>query len=215
MRKTTLFATMLAFALAHTSANAENWDGGFAGIGGGYVDAEIEGTANSILALPIVAPATDRFDGNGASIGAIAGYRFELGSAVLGAEVDADWSSTKADHSTPAASNSSKIKWQGTARLTAGLSAGKVLFYTTVGAAIANMKHRANFGLGAPQFRWSESPIGWVVGGGVELSTGKIRPRLEYRHTDFGGTVSDVNASVIFRRKVRSDSIRLSLISRF
>lgn len=208
-------ALLTAASLGAGPAHADDWTGGFAGISAGHSWVK-EQSPPSAIAPPTFAPITDAvYRGTGQTIGGVAGYRVETGRLVLGGEVDVDWSDARAAVESPAASLSSRIEWQGSARLSAGVKAGRVLLFATGGLGLARTDHSANFGLGAPLFRWSRTATGWVAGGGVELDTGRIRPRLEYRHADYGATYTRATAAGEFKRNVSSDSLRLSALIAF
>lgn len=201
--------------LGAAPASAEAWSGGFAGVTAGQSWVTEKSPASSI-ALPTFAPITDAiYRGDGRTVGGLVGYRFDAGALVVGGEIDVDWSDARAAVASPAASLSSRIEWQGSARLTAGVKAGRVLLFATGGPGLARAAHSANFGLGAPLFRWSRTATGWVAGGGIELDTGRIRPRLEYRHADYRATETAIGGSAIFRRNLSSDSLRLSALIAF
>lgn len=196
-------------------ASADDWSGGFAGVTAGQSWIKEQSPAVSIT-LPTFAPVVDStYRGDGQTLGAIAGYRMEAGRLVLGGEVDADWSNARAEVSSPASSLSSRITWQGSARLTAGVRTGPVLLFATGGLGLARTEHSANFGLGAPLYRWSRTATGWVAGAGLELDAGRFHPRLEYRHADYRATETALGASALFRRNVSSDSLRLSALVAF
>jgi outer membrane immunogenic protein len=206
---------LTAVAGLTTPAAAQEWDGALAGVTAGYAWSEDQASAISILALPVGPPIVDRLSGDGATLGAMAGYRWDLGGLVAGAELDAEWSDANMSRNTPAASSATQIKWQGSIRAVVGVPAGRALIFATGGIGTGRIEHSANFGLGAPAYRWSHSPRAWVAGGGVELDLGKIRPRIEYRHTDYRRTQSDPSAPIIFFRKVSANSVRLSALVAF
>jgi opacity protein-like surface antigen len=210
-----LLLSLMPICLFAAPAAADEWQGGVAGVTAGYVWSEVESSSFSITALPFGPVINDINQGGGPSVGAIAGYRWTIGNLVAGAEIDADWTNASADRNSPAAQLTNKVRWQGSARAILGVPAGKALIFATGGIGAAKVDHTASFGLGAPLFRWSRTPTGWVAGGGVELNLGKIRPRLDYRHSDYGQTSTLLNSVVYFNRDTKSDSVRLSALLAF
>jgi hypothetical protein len=209
-------AAALALASGFAApASADDWTGGFAGISAGQSWVTERSPAVSI-APPTFAPIVDStYRGDGRTLGVVGGYRLATGPLVLGGEVDADWADARAALNSPAASLSGRIAWQGSARVTAGVKADRVLLFVTGGPGLARTRYTANFGLGAPLFRWSRTATGWVAGGGVELDAGRIHPRLEYRHADYRATETAIGGSALFRRNLSSDSLRLSALIAF
>lgn len=95
------------------------WGGAYVGGHLGYADV---GSSGNVI------------EGNGAIGGLQAGYRWDLGTAVLGAEIDTSFSDVKFDGGAGKLDNVSRLKLQ------AGYDAGRTLVYATAGAAYANAK---------------------------------------------------------------------------
>jgi outer membrane immunogenic protein len=215
MHSLALPIAMLSLGIPVAPLHAEEWEGGIAGVTVGYNWIEEDSSQFSILALPISPPVPGSNHGAGPSLGGMIGYRADLNGFVLGGEIDADWSDAKFEIGTTAGGTATQTRWQGSVRAVAGVPIGRTLIFATGGLGVARTSHSARTGVGVPEFRWSGTPTGWVAGGGVELALGSVRPRLEYRHSDYGTTETLVNSTVYFRRRVSSDSIRLSAVFAF
>lgn len=207
--------SLVPMAVTAAPVAAEDWEGGVVGVSAGYAWSEVGSTAFSITAVPAGPVINDVTQDGAPTLGGVAGYRWAIGKLIAGAEIDADWTNAALDRNSPAAATTNKVRWQGTARAIVGVPTGKALLFATGGLSAARMDHTVSFGLGAPLFRWSRTSTGWVAGGGVELDLGKIRPRLEYRHSDYGRTTTLVNSVIYFNRELSSDTIRLSALLAF
>ncbi|MFM5916664.1 MAG: outer membrane protein [Novosphingobium sp.] len=105
-------------------------------------------------------------------------------------------SSPEVPANTPAAFVwTSKYKWKGTARLRAGIVAGKTLAYVTGGVALAKAEFSESspataFGKGTPGQPWGARSAGvftgYVYGFGIEHDLGKVRMKAEFTRTSYG-----------------------------
>jgi outer membrane immunogenic protein len=118
-----------------------------------------------------------RYNFGGALAGVQAGYNWQSGMWVYGAEADISWSGisksfVSAESGSDATRFETHVRWFGTGRVRAGITSGPALFYATGGFAYADV---ANSFLSAtsPQFfNASVSGVkwGWTLGGGVEYA---------------------------------------------
>jgi outer membrane immunogenic protein len=149
----------------------------------------------------------------GALGGFQAGFNWQTGHAVLGAEVDWDAASQRSTLQinnflassvvvAPAAytmTDEQKIGWLATARVRLGAAYGYTLWYVTGGAAWAGVKTTSAFqATGSPLFAsslgagdFSQTKDGWTVGGGVEtalawMGAANWSAKLEYLYVDLG-----------------------------
>lgn len=160
----------VAVAVATPSGD---WTGGYVGAQLGYGDLGAAGTA---------------FDGDGAIGGVHAGYRFDYGQIVAGAEVSYD--AANIDLGTPGDTLDDMAKL----KLTAGYDLGNTLVYVAGGAARAsatiggaNVSDNGYFlGIGADYALTDQ----WTVGG--ELSNSHF--------SNFGGTGTDIDAATLQAR---------------
>ncbi len=146
-----------------------DWSGFYAGAHVGYGEAQVDGEYGG-----------DGFglNPNGILGGLHAGYDFQLGSFVIGAEGDfslADWS----DETSPgvgAATVSADVDWLATLRARLGLALDSLLFYGTIGAAWADASASVLDNSVSDSVDFED--VGLVAGGGVEWG---INERLSWK----------------------------------
>jgi opacity protein-like surface antigen len=154
-------------------APSADWSGFYAGAQLGYADVDSNGAG---------------LDGTGELGGIHAGYRWDLGTTVLGAEVD--WDSANVDLGAGADDLDSVARL----KLTAGADLGRTLLYATAGGA------RASATVGGAGL----SDNGWFLGAGATYALtdqwtlgGEI---LSHRFDDFDGTGVDLDATTVTAR---------------
>ncbi|MFS8085236.1 MAG: outer membrane protein, partial [Acidobacteriota bacterium] len=137
---------------APAPASSYNWTGGYvgahAGWGRGRADTTFTPLPNATQFIDM-RPTTLSPDPNGSIAGVQAGYNWQTGHFVIGAEADLSWSSMAGtarvspiimNNGAAFASNGflfarQEIKWFGTLRPRAGIAFGRVLIYGTGGLA--------------------------------------------------------------------------------
>ncbi|MBO0715997.1 MAG: porin family protein [Rhizobiales bacterium] len=155
----------------------------------------------------------------GAVAGGQAGYNWQFGALVLGAEGDFDWSNLKGSISaqcTPCApaaiaSLEHDVDWFGTARGRIGYAADGWLVYATGGYAFGRvaLKGSATGGGVNASLTQNATPSGWTIGAGTELALGpNWSARLEYLYVDLG-TVN--NTIVVTGAPSLTDSARIQM----
>ena len=149
-------------------ASNGNWGGLYAGAQLGYADVGSNGAG---------------LDGTGVIGGVHAGYRYDLGMAVVGAEVDYDAASVELGEFGDTLDSVARLK------LMAGADLGSALVYGTFGAAYANatvadVKLNGNGYFGGVGVAYAVSDS-WTVGGEVLL----------HRFDDFDGSGVDLEAT--------------------
>jgi len=170
-------------------APAYSWTGFYLGghVGGGWSrgDADAIGQAAGIGSYSL--PMSFAKGGSGLIGGAQIGYNWQFApSWVVGVEADATWAHMNGSSTIspippapffilPAASSvtmSRTVNWLGSLRTRFGYSADRVLLYVTGGLAVGGVNHDANTILGGLSFpaSFSNTNLGWVVGGGVEYA---------------------------------------------
>jgi outer membrane immunogenic protein len=157
------------------------WSGPYAGVTLGYAFAgETEDEfGNSI-------------DTDGFLLGGFAGYNYQVGNIVAGAEADIGYSWE--DGSNAGVTSESGVEGSLRARLGYVVSPN-ILLYATAGGAAKDLEVS---GFGDSD---SNTMIGWTAGAGADMMvTENIFGRVEYRYTDFGsedftlgGTTADVS----------------------
>jgi outer membrane immunogenic protein len=168
---------------------AYNWSGFYLGINAGYGRATSTGTATFNSPFFGIATATASGDASGVIAGGQVGANWQMGTFVLGAEGDFQWSNQKKNIVTGCGigctlTETGGVDSFGTARLRIGGAFDRVLIYATGGAAWTNASDNLSgtaFGFTANLVSVSTSKIGWTVGGGVEVAViDNLIARAEY-----------------------------------
>jgi outer membrane immunogenic protein len=155
----------------------------------------------------------------GAVGGGQAGFNWQSGELVVGAEGDFDWSNLKGSISaqcTPCAvgANASlehDVDWFGTARARIGYAADGWLVYATGGYAFGRvaLKGTATGGGVNASLTQNATPSGWTIGGGTELALGpNWSAKLEYLYVDLGTVTSTI---VVPGAPTLADSARIQM----
>lgn len=110
--------------------------------------------------------------------GGFAGYNYDVGGVVVGAEADIGYSGVKGSN----AGTSVKSGVEGSLRARIGYAVTPdVLVYGTAGGAAKNLKVTEG---GASD---SNAMLGWTAGVGTDVAiTDQVFGRVEYRYSDFG-----------------------------
>ncbi|MCW5722680.1 MAG: porin family protein [Devosia sp.] len=163
----------------YSSAPVSNWSGFYAGVNGGYM----WGTTTT---APAIAGAASN-EASGWTLGGQAGYNYDLGGFVVGAEADLQWGNIAHTTAAGALGNfETRIDAFGTARLRAGAAFGQVMPYATLGAAFGRgtAKLTNNQNVVTSQ---SANHIGWTAGVGLEAqATPNLSFKAEYLYVDLG-----------------------------
>src|SRR5581483_4682683 len=124
----------------------------------------------------------------GLTYGVTAGYNWQSGSMVYGAEFDYSFSSVKGSAACGVAlafSCETSNTWLGTARGRLGYSFDRFLPYITGGAAFGNIKATASSAAGTATD--SATKVGYALGAGLEYAfLGNWTAKLEYLYVDLG-----------------------------
>lgn len=157
------------------------WSGPYAGVTLGYgFSGETEDDFGTTVG-------TDGF-----LLGGFAGYNYQVGNIVAGAEADIGYSWMEGSEN--GLTSESGVEGSLRARLGYVVSPN-ILLYATAGGAAKDLE------VSGGGFSDSNTMLGWTAGvGGDFMVTEKIFGRVEYRYTDFGsedftlgGTTSDVS----------------------
>lgn len=204
-----------------------DWTGGYVGVnvGGGF------GKFKHPFDITGGVPAATLLNGSlditsgGFLGGAQAGYNWQNGGFVLGAEVDFQGSAVKAEDSLSLniggpggidinGDAGTKVQWFGTVRARVGATpADRLLVYGTAGLAYGKVKSYIDGNItagGAPVAAINESKsdtkVGWTAGAGAEYAfTNNWTIKSEYLYTDLGKTTL-INANVGgFNARLRND----------
>lgn len=231
------------------SADTESWDGFYAGVtvGADFADADLNSSttfcggfnltipSNAFVAGPngcyfaqssvdlVNAAGNQSVSSTEWSGGVLAGYNWQSGNFVAGAEVD--FARHRRNETVSAGANYTNVNptypfvvgqsidtdWLVTARVRAGVTTGRALFYVTGGMAVTRVNYQMTFADSPPtpplfsiNSRGSASSsildteIGWAAGAGAEF---KINDRwsitANYLHTDFDAAAMANNFTVV------------------
>lgn len=192
------------------------WTGFYLGLQGGYGWGDVEGEA-SVGAAPDTGPYD--YDIDGFVAGVHAGYNYQMGLFVLGAEADVEYSDIGGggggvDPTSGAFEHDTEIDWLATFRLRGGLAWDRFMVYATGGAAWADVSQELSQGLvevSNDDDRW-----GWTVGGGAEVAfTQNWTGRAEYRYYDFGDEQIGDGATFSDDNDLTFHSVRLGTSYKF
>ena len=146
------------------------WSGPYAGVTLGYgfsgeTEAEAVAGSNTI--------GTDGF-----LLGGFAGYNYQVGNMVAGAEADIGYSWEEGEN----AGLTSESGVEGSLRARLGyVVSPNILLYATAGGAAKDLE------LSGGGFSDNNTMLGWTAGAGADVMvTENIFGRVEYRYTDFG-----------------------------
>lgn len=235
-------APVLALAAAAAPAYAQDtsWTGFYVGVHGAFVDTQPTWTGHNIYQTVVdggegnltLMPHDDTIDARGHHTdgggGARAGFDFDTGGFVIGAEADATFfgytrtiTNTSAAASYTLHSHASNLE---TVRARAGVAFGPAMLFATGGVAFSNLRNKiavtdmsqtiVDGGEGAPTIGTATANLadshkvntGWTVGGGAELHvSSKLSVALTLLHVDFGhDNLADASAPSSFTARVKS-----------
>ena len=207
---------------APATAPADRWSGlyvgGFAGLGVGRSTADtstIYDGAGYFLTTSVAAinaSGHQRLTPKNFTVGGQAGYNFQSGKWVYGAEADLGFLAGSNSASTTTTypccspqtftiSQTIKNRWLFTARPRFGYSTGKALIYATGGLAMTGLNYTSTFTDNHATANESggvnKTKLGWAGGGGIEYAfDDKWSFKGEYLYTGFGrSTTTSTNLS--------------------
>ena len=158
------------------AAVAYDWSGFYAGAAIGWI-----GVRPNSQNVNQIQPDSDGLTG-----GVFAGYNYQMGSFVLGAEADINANAASETESCANATFDCNAgsDWNGSVRLRAGVALDRVHVYGTGGFAFGDFYGYTDNGT---RFGDSETLTGWVAGGGIEYAaTEKLIVGVEALYSDFG-----------------------------
>jgi outer membrane immunogenic protein len=177
-----------------------DWSGLYIGghVGWGFAETDI--TDRTVLGASLAIP-TQSFNGDGFLGGAQAGWNYQVGNFVLGAEVDYSFADIKGEVTTSIAatnavvSRSSDVMWIATSTARLGYTWDRVMVYSKLGAAFAQFDYNNNISVGGASVfsgTASETRVGFTVGTGIEWAlAGGWSAKAEYNYMDFGRRTVD------------------------
>ncbi|HWM46876.1 MAG TPA: outer membrane beta-barrel protein [Xanthobacteraceae bacterium] len=183
------------------------WTGFYAGVhgGGAWGDGHINDSAG-------------KFDMSGGFAGGQIGYNYQMGSFLLGAEVDSAWASIGRSETfvVPPATLTAEteIGYLGTARLRGGYVQGPTLWYVTGGASW--MQNIIRLTAALPPFVGTASSenthVGWNIGGGLEWA---FNPnwtlKAEYLYHSFDDETYFAGVAGGFRTDAQINTVKIGV----
>ena len=134
--------------------------------------------------------------------GGVAGYNRQLGSIVVGVEVENNWSNISGASGVinigpPSLDDTytTKLNWYGALKGRVGVAVDKALLYVNGGLAYGEIRHAylaaLNGGAGNTFYK-TDFRTGWTLGAGVEFAINKNwTGRVEYNYFDLGRSSID------------------------
>jgi outer membrane immunogenic protein len=167
-------------------ASVPGWAGPYLGIQAGYLSGGGETTF----------PGSDEFhfvDPKGFTGGIVAGAAMQWGHIVGGVEADLSFVNARTTIDTalppdPALTQlQTAIKWNSHLRGRLGYGLDSALFYMAGGLALAGVENKAFDNVAGVSATWSDTRVGWTLGGGVEYRVApQATVRLEYLYDNYG-----------------------------
>ena len=207
---------------------AFTWTGFYVGANAGYAFGSYKTTGYNIVAiLPGRQPHT-----SGGLFGAQAGYNYQIGQVVIGAEADFDFANVKGSYAQAVLGNpnalnvSGKLNNIGTLKARLGYAFNNVLVFATGGYAFGSMKSAYTLSIPAPPIVSSGSATktvsGYTFGAGVEYAlTNNWIIKADYQFISFGnknfngGNVPVINSAAASNFKSVTNEIRLGVNYKF
>jgi len=201
---TTAFGAGLAFAAFSVAAQAADlpsrkiqpaaplppvftWTGFYVGAQAGWAQTRTELTAGAAIASGASAASLPSLNRNGAAVGLLAGYNYQIGQLVIGGEIDGSALITGKQRFTALTGDfiTAHTNWVGSARLRLGYAFDRFMIYATGGLALAAPKSTVT-GTGYSFGAGDSTRIGWTLGAGAEYAfTNNWIAGLEYRYSQF------------------------------
>jgi outer membrane immunogenic protein len=179
---------------------AYNWTGFYAGanLGADWLRSSVD-----------VAGTNSKFTPASLIGGLQAGYNFQTGPWVIGAEADVDYGNATKTALVGADVVKSQKTWAGTVRARGGYAFDRLLVFATGGLAWANFKLEDNNG--AVLTTKNQTRAGWTIGAGAEYAVAQnISVKGEYLYADYGRT--DVGSS---RQSLTDHMLRVGVNYKF
>ena len=186
-----------------------NWAGPYIGAQVGYLSGRSETSFPGTGEFHIVDP-------NGVSADFSAGYSMQWGRFVGCIEGDVNFVGAKATIDTGFAPDpsitqlQSTIDWNSHWRARVGYAFDRTLIFAAGGLALAGVENKAFDNAAGATAIWSDTRIGWTIGGGVEH---RIAPqasvRLEYLYDNYGTSTlaaQTIGATTFLSRESKLDS---------
>lgn len=180
---------------------AYNWTGFYAGanLGADWLRSSVDASGTNSKFTPA------------SLIGGLqAGYNFQTGPWVIGAEADVDYGRASKTSLVGTDYVKSEKNWAGTVRARGGYAFDRLLVFGTAGLAWANFKLE-DTPAGSQTYTKNQTRAGWTVGAGAEYAVAQnISVKGEYLYADYGH--ADVGAS---RQNLTDHMLRVGVNYKF
>ena len=198
------FAAGLAFAMFSIAAQSADlpsrriapaipmppaftWTGFYVGAQAGWAQTRTELTPGAAIAGQAAVASLPSLNRDGATVGLLAGYNYQIGQLVLGGEIDGAALITGKQRFTALTGDfiTAHTNWVGSARLRVGYAFDRFMIYATGGLALAAAKSTVT-GTGYSYGAGDSTRVGWTLGAGAEYAiTNNWIAGLEYRYSQF------------------------------
>jgi outer membrane immunogenic protein len=202
--RTIKFCAGIAFAVCSITAQAADlpsrriapalplppaftWTGFYIGAQAGWTQTRTELTPGAAIAGRAVAASLPSLNRDGAAVGLLVGYNYQIGQLVLGGEIDGSALITGKQRYAALTGDfiTAHTNWVGSARLRVGYAFDRFMIYATGGLALAAPKSTVT-GTGYSFGAGDSAQLGWTLGAGAEYAiTNNWIAGLEYRYSQF------------------------------
>lgn len=166
---------------------AFTWTGFYVGAQAGWAQTRTELTPGAAIAGRAAVASLPSLNRDGATVGLLAGYNYQIGQLVLGGEIDGAALITGKQRFTALTGDfiTAHTNWAGSARLRVGYAFDRFMIYATGGLALADAKSTVT-GTGYSYGAGDSTRLGWTLGAGAEYAiTNNWIAGLEYRYSQF------------------------------
>ncbi len=166
---------------------AFTWTGFYVGAQAGWAQTRTELTPGAAIAGRAAIASLPSLNRDGAAVGLLVGYNYQIGQLVLGGEIDGAALITGKQRYAALTGDfiTAHTNWVGSARLRLGYSFDRFMIYATGGLALAAPKSTVT-GTGYSYGAGDSARLGWTLGAGTEYAiTNNWIAGLEYRYSQF------------------------------
>lgn len=163
------------------------WTGFYVGAQAGWAQTRTELTPGVAIAGQTAVASLPSLNRDGAAVGLLVGYNYQIGQLVLGAEIDGSALITGKQRYAALTGDfiTAHTNWVGSARLRVGYAFDRFMIYATGGLALADAKSKVT-GTGYSYGAGDGARVGWTLGAGAEYAiTNNWIAGLEYRYSQF------------------------------
>jgi len=205
-------AATAAIAALPAMAVAQDWDGFYGGLTLGYA------AHDATHSFSVAAPGGSS-DPDGLLYGGFAGYAFQSGNTVYGAEIGFEGSNASGTFVNAIAGGKAELNWQGTVRGVLGyatmLGTRPALFYGALGYSYGDFDFKGGPAGVFAANGYSDNLDGWTVAVGLDTRISQYTSiRVEYAYTDYGtarGNLAPGFPAVLMPVSVEQHALRVGV----